>query len=220
MSLYLSGKPFRRGFNCDDTSIRYPFRDSTISSKVLQLYCLGIPIITIAVVEFIRYSKNVRLFSGGSPRQLREFSWILYNEVIVFIFGALCSQFLTDIAKYSIGRLRPHFLDVCRPKDLDGRLCGRNDFRYIEDYECTQSNGELLKDARLSFMSGHSSLSAYAMVFTAVSVIIYLCHGFTCQTNVTVVCFLLPVFLGDRFTFSTKLNGRHCPFSVRSFKCH
>lgn len=168
LSLYLSGKPFRRGFYCDDTSIRYPFRDSTISSKVLQLYSLGIPILTIATVEFIRYSKTVHLFSGGSPRQLREFSWILYNEVIVFVFGALCSQFLTDIAKYSIGRLRPHFLDACKPKDID-RLCGRNDYRYIEDYECTQSDPHLLKDSHLSFMSGHSSLSAYSMVFTAVS---------------------------------------------------
>ena len=159
LSLYLSGKPFRRGFYCDDTSIRYPLKNSTISSKVLQLYSLGIPILTIATVHFV---------SAGSPRQLRELSWILYNEVIVFVFGALCSQFLTDIAKYSIGRLRPHFLDACKPKDID-RLCGRNDYRYIEDYECTQTDLYLAKDSRLSFMSGHSSLSAYSMVFTAVS---------------------------------------------------
>lgn len=204
LSLYLSGKPFRRGFNCDDTSIRYPFRESTISSKALQIYCLGIPIITIALVEFIRYSKSVQLFSGGSPRQLREFSWILYNEAIVFIFGALCQQFLTDISKYSIGRLRPHFLDVCKPKDLESRLCGRNDYRYIEDYECTQNNTELLKDSRLSFMSGHSSLSAYSMVFTAVSKL-------TLPRFYLSWCDVYSLIYFDRFTSSTKLNGKLCP---------
>lgn len=30
----------------------------------------------------------------------------------VFLFGCACQQLTTDVAKYTIGRLRPHFFDV------------------------------------------------------------------------------------------------------------
>ena len=39
----------------------------------------------------------------------------LYKIIGVFLFGAAVSQSITDIGKFSIGRLRPHFIDVCRP---------------------------------------------------------------------------------------------------------
>lgn len=41
--------------------------------------------------------------------------WVFnsYKQIGVFGFGAACSQLTTDIAKYSIGRLRPHFYTVC-----------------------------------------------------------------------------------------------------------
>lgn len=106
-----------------------------------------------------------------SKQQWLDLSWIIYNEMVVFIFGALSSQLCTDIAKYSIGRLRPHFLDVCKPVNMDS-LCpplGYNHL-YIENYSCSpDADPKMIRDARLSFMSGHSSFSAYTMVFTAVS---------------------------------------------------
>lgn len=37
-----------------------------------------------------------------------------YHQIGVFVFGAACSQLTTDIGKYSIGRLRPHFYTVNR----------------------------------------------------------------------------------------------------------
>jgi len=189
MALNFAGKPFRRGFYCDDTSIRYPYKDSTISSFLLYLYGTGIPLITILSVEFIRFSRTVggssRVFPRRNPAgeqdnsNLIEFGWIAYNELIVFVFGALCSQFLTDIAKYSIGRLRPHFIEACRPVGLDTNLCPvtSNNFHYIESYECAAGYESTykIKDARLSFMSGHSSYAAYTMVFTAVSFYTFYC---------------------------------------------
>lgn len=41
-------------------------------------------------------------------------TWInnAYRQIGVFGFGAAASQLTTDIAKYSIGRLRPHFFSV------------------------------------------------------------------------------------------------------------
>lgn len=40
--------------------------------------------------------------------------WLVecYKKIGIFAFGAAVSQLTTDIAKYSIGRLRPHFMAV------------------------------------------------------------------------------------------------------------
>lgn len=56
----------------------------------------------------------------------------LYKQVGVFIFGCAVSQSFTDIAKVSVGRMRPHFLDVCRP-DWSTINCSLG---YITDYQC------------------------------------------------------------------------------------
>ncbi|XP_026130398.1 phospholipid phosphatase 1 isoform X3 [Carassius auratus] len=87
----------------------------------------------------------------------------IYKALGTFVFGAAMSQSLTDIAKYSIGRLRPHFLDVCKP-DWTKINCTAG--TYIEDFNCT---GDLTKvnEGRLSFYSGHSSFSMYCMLFLA-----------------------------------------------------
>lgn len=58
----------------------------------------------------------------------------VYKAIGTFLFGAAMSQSLTDIAKYSIGRLRPHFLDVCKP---DWKLINCSSGAYIEDFTCT-----------------------------------------------------------------------------------
>lgn len=58
----------------------------------------------------------------------------VYKAVGTFLFGAGMSQSLTDIAKYSIGRLRPHFLDVCKP---DWKVINCSAGAYIENFTCT-----------------------------------------------------------------------------------
>lgn len=97
-------------------------------------------------------------------------NWLysVYNNLLWFLFGAACSQLTTDIGKYTIGRLRPHFLDVCKPDvNCDADI---NKTKYIEDFTCTGVKSYKFKDSRLSFPSGHSSLSFYCMVYLAVSV--------------------------------------------------
>ena len=46
--LYLFGKPFQRGFNCDDDSIRYPYLENTISSVALYFYSTLIPFFVVS----------------------------------------------------------------------------------------------------------------------------------------------------------------------------
>lgn len=67
----------------------------------------------------------------------------IYKAVGTFLFGAAASQSLTDIAKYSIGRLRPHFLDVCDP-DWSKINCSNG---YIENYVC-RGNAQKVKEGR------------------------------------------------------------------------
>lgn len=58
----------------------------------------------------------------------------VYKAVGSYVFGAAASQSLTDIAKYSIGRLRPNFLAVCKPP-WDRINCKPGG--YIENFTCT-----------------------------------------------------------------------------------
>ncbi|KAI5716121.1 hypothetical protein M8J76_001316 [Diaphorina citri] len=166
LGYYLLGDPYKRGFFCDDESIRHPYKESTVTSRVLYFVGLGVPIITMIITELLHshlptYNKKYfRLFGSRVP----SWAWICYSNIIVFGFGAASSQLLTDIGKYLVGRLRPHFIDICRP-NVDCNLA-ENRWRYIEDYQCTGTSAKKVHDSRLSFPSGHSSFAVYTMVYT------------------------------------------------------
>ncbi|KRZ18385.1 Lipid phosphate phosphohydrolase 1, partial [Trichinella zimbabwensis] len=162
--------PYRRGFYCDDESIRYPFKESTVSMTVLNLIIFPVPILTICLVEMYRVMKfepatlsrpaeKVEVLFGYKLHPI--FSRLYYYSGF-FLLGAAATQTITDIGKYSIGRLRPHFLAICQP-DIDLKSCAGH--TYIENFSCTNYDDWLSKDARLSFPSGHSSLVAYGMLF-------------------------------------------------------
>ena len=102
---------------------------------------------------------------------------------------------LNNVIKFSVGRLRPHFLDVCKPdidvshylittpredyynvntvkycfQFTDETICGTIlDPEYVTNFTCAgnsalfpdESEREArIREARLSFLSGHASLS-------------------------------------------------------------
>ena len=86
----------------------------------------------------------------------------------------LLTQLLTSIGKLTVGRLRPHFLTVCQPDIIfSPEVCGSPAApEYIRRFQCTGQEEERIRDARLSFPSGHSSAAFYSCVFT----ILYLRH--------------------------------------------
>lgn len=78
-----------------------------------------------------------------------------YQAVGAVCFGAALCQLTTDIAKYSLGRLRPHFLDVCKP-DWGNFSCtdAHGHMVYVlDDGVCTQTDSKLLKEARYVLFS-------------------------------------------------------------------
>lgn len=171
---YLFGSGYHRGFFCDDESLMHPFKESTVTHETLYSVGFLLPFFSIVITELIREKRNldnggdIRLFGRDIPYWVQQ----LYKYYGIFLFGASCSQLTTDIAKYSIGRFRPHFISVCQPMIQPGNTtCSdpANRNRYIEDFICgnPESTPRRLKEMRLSFPSGHSSFSMYTMVFAA-----------------------------------------------------
>uniref|UniRef100_A0A336MP79 CSON004606 protein n=1 Tax=Culicoides sonorensis TaxID=179676 RepID=A0A336MP79_CULSO len=173
---FLWGTPYKRGFFCDDESLKHPFKDSTVKSYMLYLYGIALPVIAIILTEYFRArrkgdTRRYRLFDVNIP------DWITnsYNNIGIFGFGAAATQLVVDIAKYQIGRLRPHFFDVCKPRMLDGTTCQdpQNHGIYHLNFTCDgeeqgTSTARQIKEMRLSFPSGHSSFSAYTMIYCAI----------------------------------------------------
>ncbi|XP_060091963.1 phospholipid phosphatase 1 isoform X1 [Heteronotia binoei] len=152
-------KPYQRGFFCRDDSIKYPFHDSTVTSTVLYTVGFTLPICSIIIGEALSVYYN-RLHSNSFIRN--NYIATIYKAIGTFIFGAAVSQSLTDIAKYSIGRLRPHFVAICNP-DWRQINCSSG---YVENFHCLGDNVKV-NEGRLSFYSGHSSFSMYCMLFLA-----------------------------------------------------
>ncbi|PIO68602.1 PAP2 family protein [Teladorsagia circumcincta] len=84
-------------------------------------------------------------------------TYIGYSQI-----GFVCVFVLTNLTKNCLGRLRPHFIDVCKPVNI---TCRGNE--YYENYVCS-GNPVLVSEARKSFFSGHSAFSMYASTFAAV----------------------------------------------------
>uniref|UniRef100_A0AAY5JWD9 Phospholipid phosphatase 3 n=1 Tax=Esox lucius TaxID=8010 RepID=A0AAY5JWD9_ESOLU len=153
-------QPYRRGFYCSDGSILYPFKNGdTISDPVLCAAGILIAILSIVIGECYRIN---HLREGSKSFIGNPYVSSLYKQVGVFIFGCAVSQSFTDIAKVSVGRMRPHFLDVCKP-DWSTINCSEG---YITSYTCTGPESKV-QEARKSFFSGHASFSMFTMLYLA-----------------------------------------------------
>ncbi|CAB0035165.1 unnamed protein product [Trichogramma brassicae] len=168
LTFYLFGTPYERGFFCNDESLAHPMVDSTVTSPMLYVIGLFLPICTMLAFEYhhakgLPEKKPLVVLGKSIPYWMT----MAYEKIGVFGFGAAVTVMTTDIAKYTIGRLRPHFLTICNPKINCSRP--ENQHRYITDYVC-EADGvspKVLKELRLSFPSGHSSFAAYTMIFLA-----------------------------------------------------
>ncbi|MEQ2306850.1 Phospholipid phosphatase 3 [Ameca splendens] len=154
-----SVRPYQRGFYCSDSSLKYPYKSSTVPSSVLVSVGLTLPMVSIVIGECYRIHQlhvGTKSFVGNS------YVAALYKQIGVFLFGCAISQSFTDIAKVSVGRMRPHFLDVCRP-DFSTINCSLG---YVTNYNCTGDESEV-QEARKSFFSGHASFSLFTMLYLA-----------------------------------------------------
>ncbi|XP_052280162.1 putative phosphatidate phosphatase isoform X2 [Dreissena polymorpha] len=154
--LYYYAKPYHRGFYCNDETLMHPYLSNTVPTWVAGFVGIILPCIAILTIEGIKAHK--------AELKMVTYIGIVYQLVIPFFFGAGLTQLTTDIGKYTIGRLRPHFLTVCVP---DPAKCAAST-GYITEDICTGKDTAAIEEARLSFPSGHSSMSFYCMIWLMV----------------------------------------------------
>ncbi|XP_075903931.1 phospholipid phosphatase 3-like [Nelusetta ayraudi] len=154
--------PYRRGFMCGDPSITYPYLPrEAISDELLIAGGIIITGLTIALGECYR----VR-FRGVSSKAFVRNCYVscLYKELGCFLFGCCVGQSLTNVAKLSVGRLRPHFLSVC---GVSYASLNCTPGTYVAAVNCRQRDHRLEEEARKSFFSGHASFAMYTMLYLA-----------------------------------------------------
>ncbi|XP_063830832.1 putative phosphatidate phosphatase [Ostrinia nubilalis] len=163
LAILLWGKPYERGYFEFDMSIRLPFKQESISEGLLAGVGFGLIVVAIIITEVIRDKRGSGIgekFINGAL--VPGWVWESYVTIGVFTFGAACQQLVSNTSKYVIGRLRPHFYDVCLPvpNQSDQNVLG-----YIQNYTCTGNSTSLILEARLSFPSAHSSFAMYTAIF-------------------------------------------------------
>lgn len=163
-------------FTCDQTDISYPHLQETVKLWVVGLFASLGPVIFFFIIELMNSGLMCcfkELSKMGKKQKFRQFLICFFHTCSLFVLGIATSLLLTEIGKRMIGRLRPHFLSVCNPKysQLNCSVSTLSGIAYNSIYTggsfCT-GNADEIKEARLSFPSGHSSFSAYTMTFLIV----------------------------------------------------
>lgn len=126
---------------------------------------------------------------SGKLHFLPLLCWQFYSSLMPYAILTAMNQFVNSMAKANVGRLRPMFLQMCLPQLPDGQIishrtaCGNLTYKYISEYLCTnlesynhanlepspENERAAFNWLRLSFYSGHSSISASCFVFIAVT---------------------------------------------------
>ncbi|KAH7820505.1 phosphatidate phosphatase [Monocercomonoides exilis] len=107
-------------------------------------------------------------FALTSRSKIASF-WIC---IVAFIFGFGIDQSITVLLKYSVGRLRPDFLERCKInvteyRNMVSKQISEYGIETTADYPCTGKEKDI-HEGRLSFPSGHSSTSGFAAWYCTV----------------------------------------------------
>ena len=119
-----AGEPTKRGFFCNDENLSYPYKSSTVPSWLLYTVGFSLPTISVVIIELLITCSNDKILVFLTISQI----------LLGYVFGAGSAHLITDIGKYSLGRLRPHFFDVCRPDNI---VCqDSSEPKYVQEYKC------------------------------------------------------------------------------------
>ncbi|KAL5457247.1 hypothetical protein EMCRGX_G034494 [Ephydatia muelleri] len=224
-ALEVNGIVTKRGFYCDDESIRYPYRPDTVPTWALVVGSVGIPLVALVAGNIYEAIPGVwREAKGRNERApivlkgIRIPPWILRlgYQVRWFAIGMLATLMLTQLLKIMGGRLRPHFLAVCQPDFAAINCTDVSGFpAYITSYQCKEpESSSSLINARLSWPSGHSSTAAFGLIFA--SLYFASIPSFYCRSGVKLVLFITPILLSVMVASSRITDFRHHPTDVLS----
>eukprot|EP00298_Acanthocystis_sp_HF-20_P012518 c19929_g2_i2.p1 GENE.c19929_g2_i2~~c19929_g2_i2.p1 ORF type:complete len:258 (+),score=48.05 c19929_g2_i2:88-861(+) len=137
--------PFKRKFFIDDPSLTYPYLENTVPFPYVIAIVIVFPTLVIFFLSYFIWGKELM-----KPIAL-HFLFGQYESLVL-------TELITTLIKATIGRHRPHFLELCRVR---AGACTAGVPCDIAD--CTGTGSEL-EDASFSFPSGHTSVS-YAGLF-------------------------------------------------------
>eukprot|EP00002_Diphylleia_rotans_P014771 TRINITY_DN2873_c0_g4_i1.p1 TRINITY_DN2873_c0_g4~~TRINITY_DN2873_c0_g4_i1.p1 ORF type:complete len:256 (-),score=52.90 TRINITY_DN2873_c0_g4_i1:128-895(-) len=129
-------EPTHRPFRVDDVDISYEMGEETISTVLLVIISLPLPMLLMLAIHY------------GHNRQARTKAQLIYRLLGIF-YATTLTTIITNIIKISYGKLRPDFLDRCQPD---------------ENSVCTGDEDEI-REGRKSFPSGHASYSFAGCVY-------------------------------------------------------
>lgn len=203
---------YKSGFYCNDQTINMKYFSSTVANELLVFVSLLTTLVFVYISEVMIKTRdhNNRIMAykprKGTSYQLKlhnkstfvidEYYGNIYISYGFFLIGNLLTQIVTLIGKKTIGRLRPNFLDVCKPAINPYEICGelhKTGKTYLIpeiDFTCTANDKENIAESRLSFPSGHSSTAFY----TAVFLIIYLNQAWKSR-SCSVILHIVQVFV-------------------------
>lgn len=139
-------KPFERQFTINDLTLSHPYAvHQRVSDAMLFVYSFIVPLVVILVV--------VAMFADPKHRW-----YLLYISILGLCISTSLTTLFTDFIKNWIGRLRPDFLDRCKPK----HGLPINTLFYASEV-CTTDHHEILLDGFRTTPSGHSSESFAGM---------------------------------------------------------
>jgi phosphatidate phosphatase len=168
-------EPKKREYTCDMSDVSFSDKKSTVPTWAVGVYGISGGIIIFIIVESI-ISKIFQNDLNITVRsKLRMFSINIYHAISLFFFGISCTLVLTEIGKRWIGRLRPNFLEVCKP-NISEIICvvetakGTIYNAISTDGGFCNGDSSEVEDARLSFPSGHASISSFTMLFIIIYV--------------------------------------------------
>jgi membrane-associated phospholipid phosphatase len=150
--------PRSRPHDVYDATISHPVRPDTIPAWVAFLAPLGLWLLSAIAGE-----AGLRRAVNGSATA--TVAGVVYHTVDV-VCAVFITALLTEATKLGVGWLRPYFLDACAPEidpasgvqlDIGARGPGAP--------ACTTASQ---RAARVSFPSGHTSVSTVTAAFTAV----------------------------------------------------
>lgn len=141
--------PFER-YIIPDQTISYPFTfDEKVPPVWLPFIGILLPVLIIILTTFFLYLSVFFRYSRVKyqGKLLSKFHWTqyLHLNILGLFMSVSCCYLTTNILKITCGRLRPDFIDRCKPKSL-----------VIFPIICTGNVRDIF-EGRKSFPSGHTS---------------------------------------------------------------
>lgn len=134
--------PYERGFYCDDKSINKKLKDNTFSPIMLLIITLGLPLPLFFIINIFKQKSfkvesnenNNLIITTNLLDKIFKTTTYIYLD---YVLGYLNLSIILEFIKCVTGRLRPNFIAMCKPNNLE--ICNIDPYAFIPSTNCTAS---------------------------------------------------------------------------------